>query len=134
MQDGRTRKASLAPERTAPHGFLLHHRPLLVVVEGDEAGEEYPLERTRVIVGRGESCDWRFDDDAMSKEHAAFELAEDGFRVRDLASTNGVAVNGRAELARDLLHGDRLQIGEHVLQYVVQERASTPTYDLSEDG
>ena len=51
------------------------------------------------------------------------ELDDNGFGVRDLASTNGVRVNGKPVLAAPLSHGDRIQLGECELQYVVEERA-----------
>ncbi|MBW2425359.1 MAG: FHA domain-containing protein [Deltaproteobacteria bacterium] len=48
-----------------------------------------------------------------------------GFGIRDLASTNGVRVNGAEVVSADLKHGDRILLGECELQYVVEERSKS---------
>jgi pSer/pThr/pTyr-binding forkhead associated (FHA) protein len=112
--------------------FFRRFQATLVTLSGTTAGNEYPLTRTPVTVGRGPDVDLAFDDAAMSREHAALELMDDHFRVRDLASTNGLMVNGSPALVAELKHGDRLQIGEHSFQYLVEERRREPkAYDLS---
>ncbi len=134
MQDGHTRKLTQS-EPQNPDEFFRRFRAYLVILEGPAAGTEYPLDRRRIYVGRGRGADLRVDDPAMSEEHAALELTEEGFRVRDLGSTNGVHVNGTPVLATDLKHGDRLQLGEHQLQFVLEKLETSPrTYVLSEDS
>ena len=125
MQDGHTRKLTRS-EPPSPQDFFRRFRACLVVVEGPEAGTEYPLDRESICIGRGPSADLRLDDAAMSQEHAALELTEEGFRLRDLASTNGVQVNGSPVLATELKHGDRLQLGEHQFQFLVEKRHAGP--------
>lgn len=133
MHDGRTRKLARS-EPPRQNEFLRQMRACLVIVEGPAAGTEYPLCCESICVGRGPSADLCFDDPAMSQEHAALELTEKGFRVRDLGSTNGVHVNGSPVLAAELKHGDRLQLGEHAFQYVVEKlQNGPPTYVLSGD-
>ncbi len=131
MQDGRTRKLPRpASERERPQ-FFEFHRATLVVLEGGEIGSELPLEQEKIVVGRGPGADLAFGDGAMSCEHAALERIDEGYRVRDLASTNGVFVNGCETLARELEHGDRLQLGGYVFQYLVEEKeAPAPVFDL----
>jgi len=90
------------------------------------SGTEYPLERVCTRVGRGPGVELSFADQAMSRQHAAFELGADGFRLRDLGSTNGCLVNGAKVDASDLKHADRIQIGEHEFQLVVAERPHQP--------
>ncbi|MEE8580477.1 MAG: FHA domain-containing protein [Myxococcota bacterium] len=131
MQDGQTRKLTRSGDSSAAKTFFDRYRAFLVSVAGTTAGNEYPLERDRVSLGRGPGVDLAFDDSTMSREHAAFELVEGGIRVRDMASTNGVLLNDSATLVAVLKNGDRIQIGEHVFQYVVEERERTPrTYVL----
>ncbi len=132
MQDGRTRRLAQSEEPAQELDFFRCFQASLVTLSGTTAGNEYPLDRTPITVGRGPEVDLAFDDAAMSREHAALELVEDQFRIRDLASTNGVLVNGSPTLVGELKHGDRLQIGEHSFQYLVEERRREPkTYDLS---
>lgn len=134
MHDGRTRKVkSAGPSR--PHEFLAGHRAMLTLVSGPAAGLEVALEGARAIVGRSPKAAMQIEDPSVSLEHAAFELDSDGFGVRDLASTNGVRVNGKEVLSASLSHGDRIQLGACELQYVVEERPAQPkTWSLEEDG
>jgi len=135
MQDGRTRKLVRSEGAPETRAFFDGWQVCLVSLSGTTAGNEYRLERPKVVLGRGPEADLRFEDSAMSREHAAFELVEEGFRVRDLGSTNGVSVNGTATLVADLKHGDRVQLGEHVFQYLQEERARSPrAYVLEDDA
>ena len=75
--------------------------------------------------------DAAFEDDLMSRQHAAIEFAARGFRVRDLGSTNGVLLNGLLVQCGDIKHGDRLEIGNQTLTLVIEEREVEPdVYEL----
>jgi len=118
--DGRTRKMQSAGAK-APD-FLARYSATLIVIEGGAEGSEYTLDKASVSVGRGPDVDLEFPDDAMSRSHAAFEAHAQGLRVRDLGSTNGTFVNDRQVPAAELKHGDRVKIGEHCFQLVLDER------------
>lgn len=105
--------------------FLSVNRASLIVEKGPSAGEEYVLTRKNVVVGRGPGVDVALADIAMSREHVAFELQEGGFRARDLASTNGMRVNGGDTLVADLKHGDSVEIGNATLRYLVEPMPKT---------
>jgi len=126
MHDGRTRRQKREEPAPPRPRILETHRICLVLIEGAGAGSEWPLDRPCRIVGRGEDVDLQFADDTMSKEHAAFEALPDGFRVRDLGSTNGVLRNDEPVLAAELEHGDRIRIGEHVFQYIAEPLTGGP--------
>lgn len=120
MKDGRTRKIKRQEEAAVLDPFLATHRASLVVENGPAAGEEFMLATKQVVVGRGPAVDVNFNDDAMSREHVAFELGSEGFRARDLASTNGMRINGSETLVANLEHGDAIQIGNAVFRYIVE--------------
>ena len=128
MKDGHTTK--LPRGETLGRIFLATHRATLVVVEGTGAGAEYEIQENGMTVGRGPGVDITLQDQAMSKTHAAFEPAANGVRVRDMGSTKGIAVNGSRVDAADLKHGDRIEIGSHVFQYLLESSERVPTYDL----
>jgi pSer/pThr/pTyr-binding forkhead associated (FHA) protein len=134
MHDGNTRKQKRpAPPVPAP-AFLDTHRICLVIVEGAMAGSEFALDGARHVIGRGDSASIQIQDDALSREHAAFEAIDEAIRVRDLGSTNGVHVNGTATLAGELKHGDRIEIGSQVFQLLIESRERGPrTFVLPED-
>jgi len=134
MRDGQTVKITRRGDSARAAGFLETHQVSLVTLSGTTAGNEYPLEQAPISLGRGPGVDLAFDDAAMSKRHAAFELSSDGFRIRDLGSTNGVLVNGSATQAADLEHGDRLAIGQHEFQYVVALRSRSPRTWVVDDA
>lgn len=111
--------------------FLTRYRAALVILVGGGEGSELPLEQAKISIGRGPGVDLALEDTAMSREHALIELSREGFRIRDLGSTNGVLVNDTPAAAADLCHGDRIVLGEHVFQYVVEERPrATPVHTL----
>jgi pSer/pThr/pTyr-binding forkhead associated (FHA) protein len=134
MHDGRTRKVD-ALEAEGPEPFLTRHRASITILSGPAAGTEYVLERKRIILGRSPDVGIQIDDPSISSEHVAFELDAAGFGIRDLASTNGVRVNGATTLASALKHGDRISLGECELQYVVEDCApQAKSWSVEEDA
>jgi S-DNA-T family DNA segregation ATPase FtsK/SpoIIIE len=132
MQDGRTRTLKIG-ERGPDHSFTDDHRITLVVMSGPAAGSEFSILQQKTIIGRGPEVDLTFVDAAMSAEHAAIEIQPDGCRARDLASTNGMRVNGSPTLLADLKHGDTIELGEHRFKLVIEQHQSAPnTYVLPE--
>jgi pSer/pThr/pTyr-binding forkhead associated (FHA) protein len=136
MRDGRTRRLT-APEASGEDSWRDYHarfKVCLVVLQGGAEGSEFEVEGERLVLGRGGRAELRFEDDAMSQEHAALEFSGRGYRVRDLGSRNGTRLNGGEVRLAELKHGDRLQLGAHVLQLVVEPRRRAPrTYVIGED-
>jgi hypothetical protein len=63
-------------------------------------------------IGRSRECDIVLDDAGASRRHAEIRPDAAGWALRDLASTNGVRVNGRAiDGPQTLRQGDRVEIG-----------------------
>lgn len=88
----------------------------LIVINGKRSGELLPI-HDRMSLGRGRSVDVRFLDRSVSRKHLA--IAEDGgaFRVEDLGSSCGTFVNGQRISSAHLKDGDKLQIGETLLEF-----------------
>jgi pSer/pThr/pTyr-binding forkhead associated (FHA) protein len=122
MRDERTRQMESSGSGTGAEEFFGRFRAAIVILSGGASGSEYGLDQSRVSMGRGPGVDLAFDDSAMSREHAVVEFYGEGFRIRDLGSTNGVTVNGSAVQVCKLKHGDRFDLGEHRFQYVIEER------------
>ena len=88
----------------------------LAIVEGGEAGREFPLTGT-VLIGRDPEADVVVADSEASGRHASFVLVDGGVVVEDLGSTNGTFVNGRrVSGSQRLAAGDRVQLGNTVLE------------------
>ena len=94
----------------------------LIVVAGSGRGEEHRVTRARCLIGRGPGVDLSFDDPEMSERHSAIEFRDGRFRIVDLDSTNGTEINGTAVACGEVGHGDRIRIGRHVLQLLIERR------------
>ncbi|MCL2778374.1 MAG: FHA domain-containing protein [Polyangiaceae bacterium] len=75
------------------------------------------LNEGRFAVGRNARCQLSLDDPLVSRRHAIFEVTEAGVTIEDMASRNGVIVNGhRIEEKVTLAIGDRIVIGSQELR------------------
>ena len=102
--------------------FLARHRAVLVILNGAARGMELEIDRARVTFGRGPGVDFAFEDATMSREHAALEFVAGGFRIRDLASTNGTQVNDANIAMLDLKGGEHITAGDHTFQFQIDDR------------
>jgi phosphoserine phosphatase RsbU/P len=96
-----------------------------IISEAD--GQRVPLDGT-LVIGRTPDCGFNLADTSASRRHVEVAekiSAENGVRYvwKDLGSTNGTLMNGSRMLAGELKHGDRLQIGDTVLRFDVEENA-----------
>jgi ABC-2 type transport system ATP-binding protein len=88
----------------------------LAIVEGSDAGREFPVTGT-TVVGRDPASDVVVADTEVSTRHASFVLLDGGVAVEDQGSTNGTFVNGqRVTGSHQLQAGDRVQLGATVLE------------------
>lgn len=90
----------------------------LRVVSGGTAGAEVALRGPRMVAGRRADCDVSLDDQTVSRHHAAFVWRGGDWWLVDLHSTNGTRVNGAPATERVLRPGDRIELGEAVLELV----------------
>lgn len=91
---------------------------VLRVFRGGEPERAYELSGTRLVAGRSRDCDITLDDSTVSRRHAAFIDRGGEWWVVDLDSTNGTRVNGAETGERRLRTGDRVELGEAVLELV----------------
>ena len=76
------------------------------------------IERDRVVIGRAEGAGIRLEDQAVSKQHAAIEMAGNDHILQDLGSANGTFVNGTRITRHLMRHGDLVEILDFQLRYV----------------
>ena len=65
-----------------------------LVVEGPDHGKTFTIDKPRVVIGKGIECDVVLADEAASRAHVEIQAVENGYRLRDLGSTNGTIVAG----------------------------------------
>ena len=77
-----------------------------------------------VTIGRHHNNDVQIEDPRVSRHHAAiFRDDEGGYVLRDLGSKNHTKLNDRVVHRAPLSEGDRIRIGDAVLQYKEQKAA-----------
>ncbi len=98
-------------------------RTRLVVVSGPDQGKEFSIPPEGGVVGRGEQCVMRLEDAAVSRQQFRIGIRDGRPLVVDMGSTNRTKVNGQPVEMRTLAIGDRIEIGNSVLQVLAQDEA-----------
>jgi hypothetical protein len=107
-----------APEWLAEARDALVRDGDYLAFEDDERVRVFPLQDGWTRIGRSLSAHVRFDDPTVSRRHALLYRDDDGARILDDRSLNGVFRNGdRVELA-ELEDGDEISIGRFSLFFV----------------
>ncbi len=91
---------------------------LVVLAPAPMAGTVFDLQ-SETTIGRAPGCGVVVDDPRVSKLHARLFHSGGRWVVEDLGSTNGTLLNDHVlDLAKNVGPGDRIQVGEHVLELV----------------
>lgn len=78
--------------------------------------KEMVLHLSPILIGRDASCNLQLPSRMVSRHHAVIYKAGKHHVIRDLHSTNGVALNGTSVLRSVIRAGDTLKLGDQVLQ------------------
>jgi len=79
-------------------------------------GDNIPLQRPMLLVGRRECSDIVLRFRNVSAAHAQLRVIDGYWYVQDLKSTNGVKVNGRTVTEKRLDPGDTVSFAKHEYQ------------------
>lgn len=96
------------------------HRPVLVVLTGNEIGRRVVVDRS-LLIGRDPAADLPLSDALISWHHAIVEDRGDGFALSDLGSTNGTTVNGESKPEFILKPNDRIVFGATAVSFELQD-------------
>ncbi len=86
--------------------------------DGSGEARRVTIEKFPFRMGRAETADLRIDSPEVSREHAEIVERNGVWLVRDLGSTNGTHVNGKAVKEGLLSDGDILKIAETELTFI----------------
>ncbi len=96
----------------------------LTCVTGADEGHVYPIAFLDTSMGRGDDVDVRLHDRTVSRRHARLLHRGMSYFLEDLATTNGIYVNGlRVKNTQRLDTGDIVELGHTVLRFDEGERA-----------
>ena len=90
----------------------------IVLLEDGHDAKTYRLHKHTVAIGRLPECDIVITDPGASRRHATITLDDGGeYVLTDLGSTNGTIVNDEPVGEHVLSDGDRITIGNTVLEF-----------------
>lgn len=88
------------------------------VVGGPDNGVVFVITAPRITLGRGEENDIILTDLKASRKHLEVLWQMGAAIVKDLGSTHGFLVNGTKQIQFQLKTGDKVGVGETVLEFV----------------
>ena len=100
-----------APEWLAEARDALVREGDYLAFEDDDRVRVFPLQDGWTRIGRSLSAHVRFDDPTVSRRHALLYRDDEGARILDDRSLNGVFVNGERVGEATLNDGDGIAIG-----------------------
>jgi pSer/pThr/pTyr-binding forkhead associated (FHA) protein len=93
----------------------------ITLVMFTEKGErrDFPIARSRAIIGRNTECDIQIPLDMVSRRHCELSVKKDHVTVRDLGSSNGTYVNNKRIQEASIDAGDTLVVGPVVFTVLI---------------
>ena len=93
----------------------------LEVLDGNEPGQVFTLEKVSITIGR-RGCDINLDDPEISRQHASIDIHGTKATLRDLGSTNGTYIQGQRIEEGHLEDNSEFRVGTHQLVFRVAFR------------
>jgi len=98
----------------------------LLLENGPEKGKGLELAPgVTYTLGRDPDCDMVLGGDLVSRHHVRLKEFKGGYFVKDLDSLNGIYINDQRVTQAELKAGDKLQIGDAVLTFLVESLAKS---------
>ena len=115
--EGGDAKAPVVDERSVGHIRIEHNQAAVA---------EFDLPLGTLSLGRATNNDVRIDSRYVSRNHCRIVTTAQYSVIEDLQSQNGLMVASRRVSVHRLRHGDRVQLGEHILTYTLSPLLGTP--------
>ncbi|MFA6245081.1 MAG: diguanylate cyclase [Candidatus Hydrogenedentales bacterium] len=102
-----------------------HKRVSLIVLSGWQIGREFVIDTPELTIGRSVDAEVSINLPSVSRQHARISFAaaeeESYFYLADLKSMNGTSVNNEEIKEARLQSGDKIQIGDVVVKFLIQD-------------
>jgi pSer/pThr/pTyr-binding forkhead associated (FHA) protein len=96
----------------------------LIVLDGPQKDDYYPLGRRTTVIGRDEALMIQILDELVSRKHLqiSYDKDKNEYRAIDMSSKHGVLINGNKISGETrLVDGDRIAIGATTLWFTVND-------------
>ncbi|MGE8493838.1 MULTISPECIES: FHA domain-containing protein [Comamonas] len=105
--------------------------PALIQVRSPQSSSpsQLRLGKGQTLIGRGQGCGLRLNDQGVSRDHGAFSYYIGVLVVEDHDSTNGIFVNGTKVKRQVLYTGDRVTVGP--IEIYIQKGSAAPPPDAA---
>jgi diguanylate cyclase (GGDEF)-like protein len=124
-------EATSTLSRAVVQAVTAPHRPVLVVISGNETGSRKRVDQS-LVIGRDPGCDLVLTDALVSSRHAILEDRGDTWALIDLGSTNGTSVNGEKGTEFVLARNDKILFGRTVARFEMQDELEQAYDELVE--
>lgn len=103
-------------------------KPVLIILEGEQAGQRFPIEGEEFVIGRGATCQLVLPERQVSREHLRIFHEGDTYFITDLNSKNGTWINGEQlkNNTTELKSDDEISIALAVRMLYVASEATAP--------
>jgi two-component system cell cycle response regulator len=99
-------------------GETAQRRPCLILYSGEHSGMRYPLQGSKLLLGRSADCDVCLESPGISRHHAVLREQGKDVVLHDMGSSNGTHLNEqRIDAPTALKDGDTLRLGGAVLKF-----------------
>jgi hypothetical protein len=106
---------------------LMDDKPVLVIRDGELAGQRWPIDADEFIIGRGQDCNLVLPERQVSRHHVKIIRQNGRFVLHDLDSKNGTHLNGRqVQGSVPIQDGDEIQIALCVKMLFIGTDATLP--------
>ncbi len=105
----------------------MEEQPVILMREGELAGQQWVIAEDQFLIGRGADCDLVLPERQVSRHHARILRRPGYFELEDLGSKNGTHLNGqRVTQNVRLQDGDEIQIALAVKIVFIGTGATMP--------
>lgn len=109
---------------------VLPRRGRLVVRLSEKNVQEYSLQRSHVLIGRGKLCDVRIPSPSVSRHHALVVSTPEGPMLIDLESTNGTIVDGHSIKEYPLQSNGVITLGDCKVDFIADQAQERCVLDV----
>ncbi len=97
----------------------------VAVIDGDDEGKIFRIDKPRVIIGR-KQADIVLQDLEVSRKHCAVEVCGYDIFLKDLGSSNGTYVDGKPIQSVKVYNKMEFRVGSTTLMFIISDAEMFP--------